>query len=338
MKLYYHQLEAHLKAPLKNLYWSYGEPEIIRRQAIAAILNHSIKQGWSPAEAHIIDKYTAQQDISSMLHTASLFRQKRVIHLIVLHASAHKWLVTELNSLESPQDIIIVQSITAPTATQLKTLKHAVTIPIYPFFANKIPLWISQNLKNRGMHAHGSVIRSMMILAQNDENTLMQMIEKLYAAYGATNLAMEMLNILNDSGSFDVNNLQENILQGDAAIIHEALQSIKKKNIAVPLVLWHISQLVRNLLLAKGAVAQGATQAQALQAQSIPPFKQSSYQQLLNGWTALEWQNCLNFCHAMDKASKQFNNSMIWCLIEELSIIIAQQDIKQLNALIKKAL
>lgn len=255
MKLYSEKLAEHLKNRLTPVYILSGDEPLQMTEALDVIRQAAKAKGYVGHELFYADSHFDWGNFDEAGQSASLFGEPRVLDLR-LPAKPDKVASTALlRYAERPaDDAVLIISLVKMTATEQKARwfqmldKIGTFIQFWPVEGEALVRWLDHRMSQRGLLADQSGIG---ILARRVEGNLLaaaQEVEKLHILYGSGRLSdQQIAKAVADSARYDVFDLADALLLGQASRIARMLSGLKAEGVAPPVVLWSVTREVRLL-------------------------------------------------------------------------------------------
>lgn len=341
MRLGLHELKAHLNKKLSPVYLVTGDEPLQLGEAADMIRSTARNQGFS--ERKIMEAATGfdWQELTAESNNLSLFAEQRIIDLRIPSGKpgndGSKALATYCDNI--PQDLLLLLSMPKLDQNQLKSKwykaldKAGVVIQVWPVNEQRLPPWIEQRLRQKGLTPEKDVIQ---MLAERVEGNLLaasQEIEKLLLLFGPGIITAEQLAAsVADSARFDVFTLVDAALQGKPERCARILRGLKNEGTPSAVVLWALSREIRQMAQIAYALKNGVPANRAFAEQRIWDKRKPLVQQGLKRLSLSQWQNLLLLCEQADEAVKGQSKQDSWLLLEDISVRMSGLSLNKLPA------
>ncbi|MDR2507772.1 MAG: DNA polymerase III subunit delta [Candidatus Accumulibacter sp.] len=256
MRLRGDQLASHLEHKLRPLYAVYGDDPLLVIEACDAIRASARRQGFDEREI-----LTVLPDFnwSALIHAAanlSLFGGRKLIDLRVPTGKPGREggeAIRDYCKSPSSDALLLV---TLPTldwteekAAWLNAFDESGVIvkSAAPAF-HELPEWIAGRLKRQGQQTGREGLHFIAERVQGNLLAAHQEILKLGLLYPPGQLASRQVrDAVLDVARYDIDDLREALLAGDAGRLARALEGLKQEGEALPLVLWAMTEEIRAL-------------------------------------------------------------------------------------------
>ncbi len=268
MKLAYSQLSFHLTKNLAPLYWVGGDELLLVQEAVGAIRAAAKKLGFNERISMTPDpKSDWTKSLYADTHSRSLFSNKKIIELnlqqIKLNAAQAKIFEELVRKL--PADTLLIMTTAQLEAKLEKTTwykaieKTGVIVPIWPVSAEQLPQWILQRAKKINLHLTAQAAERLAMLVEGNLLAAQQEIEKLSLLYPGTTLDENAIeDAVSDNAHFDIFNLADSALRGNAARCMRILTNLADEGIEPTLILWALARELRTAADMQQQIQQGA--------------------------------------------------------------------------------
>ena len=126
--------------------------------------------------------------------------------------------------------------------------KVGMILRIWPLNEMETRRWLHQKLREQGFNASNDVVEFITQQVEGNLLAAMQEIEKIALVSESKTLDVKNIHtILSNSSHYSLNELMEVVLRGDVAKIIRIIESLKKEDVAPPLLLWGLTEQVRKI-------------------------------------------------------------------------------------------
>jgi DNA polymerase-3 subunit delta len=267
------QLAAHLERTLAPVYVVHGDEPLLAIEAGDAIRAAARRAGCDEREVLVVEPGFRWDAFMAANANAGLFGGRKLVDLRI---PSGKPGIEGAKALEAyaadpnPDHVTLVTLPKIDKATQgsawFAALAGAgVSVAVFPLDRVELPQWIAARLARQKQRAGRE---TLAFLADRCEGNLLaarQEIEKLGLLLPEGELAPDaVLHAVADVARFDVFQLSEAWLAGDAARVVRILLALKAEGEGLPLLLWQLGEDLHALAAVHDAVAGGAPVATAL--------------------------------------------------------------------------
>jgi len=203
-----------------------------------------------------------------------------------------------------------------------------VVIQVWPIEAQRLPAWIEQRLTAAGIRPSRDAVR---LLADRVEGNLLaarQEIEKLLLLHGEGPLdAGQLAAAVADSARYDVFELVDSALRGDAPRCVHILDGLRTEGLAAPVVLWALHREVRSMAQISADVAKGLSPEHAISRAKVFSKRTGLVRQGLGKLRTAQWLGLLDRCQQADDAIKGGLRQEPWLLLEDIVLAMCGQEV-----------
>lgn len=216
---------------------------------------------------------------------------------------------------------------TAQSAKWFKALDAAgVVIQVWPMKSANLPEWIQRRLQSRGLRASAAGISALSGCVEGNLLAAAQEIEKLVLLYGKTGLEVnlddrQVINAVFDSSRYDIYDLTEAALSGQAARCVKILYGLQAESVAPALILWTISTEIRNLRQFSEQLAAGQSRASVLA--TVWQSRRSFVEAALNRLSPRACARLLRKTAMVDQIVKGVRRGLVWFELQQLVLELA---------------
>ncbi len=325
MRLRPEQLDGHLASTLAPAYLICGDEPLLVQEAADAIRAGARTRGFTERELYHADARFDWNRLLNEANSLSLFANRKVLEVRLPSGKPGKDGATMLEAfLDNPGPDTLLLLITGKIdssglrARWAKKLESTgVLLQVWPVAPAQMPQWIGQRLRQAGIRASDQAVA---ILADRVEGNLLAAVQeveklKLLVADGEVN-ATTMSSVVADSARFNVFNLVDRMLEGDAQATARNLRGLHQEGTEATVVLWAIARELRILAVAHEAIFRGKSADSALQEQGVwqkrVPLLKAALRRLKPGHIRI----LLRQAGAVDRAVKGMRVASPW---EELT-------------------
>ena len=280
MKLTVESLSAHLAQPLLPAYLISGDEPLLAGEAADAVRARSREAGFTEREVHFIERVGDWDAVRASAANLSLFGARRVLEMRLASArpgGAGNAALVALLKAQAPDTLLLVLAPRldreAQSAEWVREVEQrGAWLPVWPVEAARLPAWLRTRSRSLGLKLDEAALE---LLAARTEGNLLaarQELERLALLAEGPLGAAAVEDGVADSARFDVFQLSEAALSGNAARALRMLAGLRAEGTEATLVLWALSKALRDIWngLSGGGrppawQRQGAALAQALQ-------------------------------------------------------------------------
>lgn len=255
MKLTVDSLASHLAGDLKSAYLVSGDEPLLSGEAADAIRRRARDLGYTERQVFFVERGFDWSELRGESQSLSLFSERRILEVRLPTGKPGEGAeLLEAIVTDPPPDqlLLVIAGKLERAALQSGWVqafeRHGGWLPVWPIAIERLPDWIGRRLRARGLEPDAAATR---LLAERVEGNLLaaqQEIEKLAllvkpGALDAATLAHAVAN----SARYDVFQLSEAALEGDAERALRILAGLRAEGVEPTLTLWALSRDIRAL-------------------------------------------------------------------------------------------
>ncbi len=343
MQLKAEQLQSHLSGTLSPVYLISGDEPLLVQEAADAVRSAAREQGFSERELMHAEAGFDWNTLLTEANSLSLFAERKLIEVRLptgkpgdKGARALQEYVDNLN----PDTLLLLVSpkldASAKRSKWVKALDAAgAMVQIWPVTPAQLPRWLERRLRARGIKANRQAIE---ILADRVEGNLLaavQEIEKLalLAPDGSVDGAT-MSTVVADSARFNVFDLVDRALAGDATGACRTLRGLLEEGTEPIVILWSLTKEARILLKAANRVAAGNRADSVLPKLGVWEKRQPLFKTALRNLNPATLRYILRLAAGVDKAIKGVRKGDVDSELTTLVLMLSGNNPLQKNSLV----
>jgi len=251
------QLGQHLEGKLAPVYLVCGDEPLLIQESADAIRAAARANGFTERELFHADAGFDWQQVLSEANALSLFAQRKILEVRIASGKPGdkgSAAIQEYCNNPSPDNLLLVITPKLDASTQrgkwVKALDDTgAMIQVWPVEARQMAGWISQRLKQAGVHANRAAVD---ILADRVEGNLLAAVQeieklKLLASDGEIDEAT-MSTVVADSARYSVFTLVDKVLEGDPQGAAKNLRGLREDGTDAIVILWALARELRTLI------------------------------------------------------------------------------------------
>jgi|TARA_R110002049_G_scaffold93564_2_gene231208 DNA polymerase-3 subunit delta len=335
MRLRANQLDTELKKSLLPIYFVTGDEPLLIQEALDSIRLACKQQGYDERKILEVDRKFNWQSLVEESNTLSLFSEKILTELRLGSSKpgvpGGKALQTYCKTL--PEDRVLLISANKIDAGTLKTKwcseidRVGAIIQIWPISLNEMPQWLGLRSRKMGLKIEHDAIQ---LLADRLEGNLLaaqQELEKLRLLYPDLSEEIDterVLQSVSDASKYDVFNLTDACLNGDAKLCAKIMSSLKLEGLEVSIVLWALSKEIRLLAALVRANLKGMNLQTVFKEQRVIQKRQPQLSQAARRLSLTRLQQLLDQCKLVDDLIKGAQKGIDpWDILNDVAFGIA---------------
>ena len=275
MKLNPDALTTHLEQHLLPAYLVSGDEPLLTGEAADAVRAGARAVGFTEREVHFLERGSDWDDVRASAGNMSLFSSRRVVEIRLPTgkpgAAGNKALVALLERGDRDTVFLILTprlDRDAQSADWVRAVEaHGAWVQVWPVDLDRLVSWLRGRCRRLKLDATDEALE---LLADRTEGNLLaahQELEKLtLLARDGRVTAETILESVTDSARFDVFQLGEAVLSGDAERALRMVAGLRAEGTEATLVLWALTKAIRDLWNA--TTSSGGAKPRAWQRQS----------------------------------------------------------------------
>jgi len=315
MKLRFEQLSQFLKTSANNVFFLSGDEPLQMMEAADQIRLAAKLGGYD--ERDIISFEGGKGDWSDLRAASielSLFSQKKLLDVRLSSSSpGAKGSKAIREYLENVPDdkFLLLQTgkldKSSRNSAWVKALdKQGVMIQVWDLSPQQTLAWVAKRMRNTGLQPTQEAVR---LLTERIEGNLLaadQEIKKLVLLFGQGAIDVDqVMKVVADSSRFSVFDLSDAILLGDVKRLHHVLSILREEGTPLPLILWSLSTLSRQLHDICNKIKRGESESQAMKiAGFIPRARQALFPPAIRRLHNANWSHILQQNFIIESMSK----------------------------------
>jgi DNA polymerase-3 subunit delta len=289
VKLSGDNLAANLSRQLAPVYLVSGDEPLLVNEAADAIRARARGQGFTERELHVVERGFDWHALLAESRSLSLFAERKIIEIRMASPTPGEQgadVLIELASQSGPDVLVLVITGKMDGRTQNARWvtaidKHGVLVQIWPIELARLPAWIRDRLAQQNLKADADAAN---LLAERVEGNLLaahQEVAKLALLLPPGPLTADtVLEAVADSARFDVLQIGDAAMRGQAARALRVLEGLRGEDVEPPIVLWALNKDLQWLarcqhLMRRGQSADGAMNALYVWRNRQPAMKQA---------------------------------------------------------------
>lgn len=261
-------LAQRLARSLESVYLVSGDDPLLVAETTDLIRKKASQCGFTGRDVHIAERGFDWSQIQIEASNLSLFDDKRLTEIRLPTGKPGKpgsAALVELAKHAGADDcfLVIVPKLdkAGKNSAWVKKLSAAgVMVQVWPVSMQQLPGWIAARLKKAGLSASGDAIAMLADRSQGNLLAAQQEITKLSLHFEAGTISAEdVAKSVADSARFDVFQLVDAALVGDARRSLRVLSGLQAEGVEPTLILWALTREIRSLASIVHQVSTGAS-------------------------------------------------------------------------------
>lgn len=273
MQLKSDALAARLAQQLDPLYVLSGDDPLLVAEAADAVRKRAYADGFSGREIHTVERGFDWSALTVGGGNMSLFDDRQMTEIRIpngkpgrVGGAALKEMAGGLSGDDCVLIILPKLDASSRNSAWVKALTAAgVLVQFWPVTAEQLPQWIAARLKQANLEAGRDAILMLADRSQGNLLAAQQEITKLSLRFGEGKVSSEdVAKSVADSARFDVFQLVDAALVGDARRSLRILSGLEAEGVEPTLILWALSREIRSLATICHALGHGGSMDNAL--------------------------------------------------------------------------
>ena len=332
MRLRPEQLSAHLAQGLAPLYVVHGDEPLLAIEAGDAIRAAARAAGCEEREVLVVEPGFKWDAFSAASRNLGLFGTRKLVDLRI---PGGKPGVEGARVLEDcaanpvPDTTILITLPRLDRATSSSSWfaaleQSGVTLEVFPLERADLPRWIASRLERQRQRASAETLQ---FLADTTEGNLLaarQELEKIGLLLPEGELEQEAVeNAVADVARFDVFQLSEAWLSGDAARACRILAALEDEGEGVPLLLWQLGEDLHALATVLASTASGTPVAIAVKSARVWGKRQTAIERAARRIAPSAIQPLLLRLARLDALAKGIGRGDVWAQLRDVALALA---------------
>jgi DNA polymerase-3 subunit delta len=333
MRISTEQLAQHLARDLKTLYCVFGDETLLAIEAADRIRARARAEGYGEREVLTADAGFKWSELAFAGNSRSLFSARRILELRV---PGGKPGVDGASALEAwcedpPPDTVAVINLPgldwrAQKAAWFESLERAgVLVEAKTVTRRALPEWLAGRLKAQGQEADRETLEFVAERVEGNLLAAWQEVQKLALLFPQGRIEFDQAReAVLDVARYDVFNLGEALLDGDAAYLARMLDGLRGEGVAPPLVLWALTEEIRAIGRVLAAAAAGGSPPQLWrEARVWGASHQGAMQRNMRRFTREQVESAIAHAGKADRMVKGLVRGDAWSELLQLALRFA---------------
>jgi DNA polymerase III subunit delta len=261
LKLTSESLTAHLNGALLPAYLISGDEPLLAAEAADALRARARALGFSEREVHFIERAGDWEAVRASAANLSLFGSRRILELRLASArpgTAGNQALLALLRKPDPDTVLLVLAPRldreAQGAEWVKAFEsQGGWLAVWPVDSARMPAWLRTRSRALGLKLSDAAIELLAARTEGNLLAAQQELLKLQLLASEAGGAEAVLSGVADSARFDVFQLTDAALAGDAARALRVLGGLRAEGTEATLVLWALAKALRDVWNAHAA-------------------------------------------------------------------------------------
>jgi DNA polymerase-3 subunit delta len=332
MRLRPEQLSAHLAQGLAPLYVVHGDEPLLAIEAGDAIRAAARAAGCEEREVLVVEPGFKWDAFSAASRNLGLFGTRKLLDLRIPGGKPGvegARVLEDCAANPTPDTTILITLPRLDRATSSSSWFAAleqggITLEVFPLERADLPRWIASRLERQRQRASAETLQ---FLADTTEGNLLaarQELEKIGLLLPEGELEQAAVeNAVADVARFDVFQLSEAWLSGDAARACRILAALENEGEGVPLLLWQLGEDLHALATVLASTATGMPVAIAVKSARVWGKRQTAIERAARRIAPSAIQPLLLRLARLDALAKGIGRGDVWDQLRDVALALA---------------
>ncbi len=337
MRLRADQLTGHIQQGLAPVYLIYGDEQMLVEESSDLLRQAARQLGADERQVWHVEGRFDWSQIQWQEQTMSLFASQRLLEIRLPSGSPGKEGGEAFRQfcLNPPPDttLLIISGKIDSRSQKSKWFteldKLGVILPTWPVDITKLPSWIAQRMKQKGLQADQTITALIAERVEGNLYAAAQEIDKLSLLCPDGRVDEQtVITSVADNARFQAFGLMDMAYAGQAEKIPRVVDSLRAEGLEFLSVFSAVSWSLHRMVDMAKQIESGQPFEQVFRSQKPQVWEKSwpVVKQALTKHTRYQWQIFLTKMAKIDQAAKGVNADCPWSLLEELCLQVA--DIK----------
>ena len=325
------QLASHLRRGLERLYVVHGDETLLALEACDQIRAAARAAGFDQREIFVADAGFRWDAFAAAQRNLGLFGERRVIDLAIPSGKpgVEGARVLEDYAASSSDDTLTLVSLprldrSAQGAAWFAALESAgVSIAVYPIERQELPAWLRERLARQRQSVGEDTLQFLADATEGNLLAAKQEIDKLALLLPEGELEHEVvLRAVADVARFDVFQLSEAWLAGEASRALRILGALEAAGEGVPLILWQLGEDLHALAAVLSASASGTPVSTAMRERRVWGKRQAAMERAARRVDAATLRGLIVRLARLDALAKGIGDGDVWQGLADAALIL----------------
>ena len=336
MRIASEQLAQQLTRELKPLYTVFGDEPLLALEATDRIRAKARTAGYVEREVLTVDAGFKWAQLAMAANSQSLFASQKLIELRIPGGKPGTEGAETMREYCAalPADTVTLVYLPdidwrAQKAAWFEALEHSGVMVVAKAVQRKaLPQWLAGRLSAQGQSASAEALAFVADRVEGNLLAAFQEVQKLALLFPRGAISSEQVReAVLDVARYDVFNLGEAMIEGDAVRLVRMLDGLKGEGTAPPMALWSLTEEIRAIgRLLEGTVSGRPINTLWREARVWGAAHQASMQQHLRRFNAMQVTAALHHAAAIDRMVKGLAKGDVWDELLQLALRFARRD------------
>lgn len=254
MKIHPQKLASTLQSAQGGVWLVAGDEPLQVGECADAIRRAARAGGCDEREVHFVERGFDWSVLQQSLDSRSLFSARRLVELRMPTGKPGDQGSALLADIAARRDndlfLLVLTDRLSATASWVTAIEtHGTYVTVYPPDAARLPQWLAGRCERAGLQLDDDALQWLASRVEGNLLAAQQEIEKLALLHGTQRVSLaDMQASVADSARFDVWQLAEAVLRGDAARALRTLAGLRAEGTEPTLVLWSLAREIEALV------------------------------------------------------------------------------------------
>ena len=332
MRIDSEQLHQHLSKGLASLYTIVAEEPLLALEAGDRLRARAREAGYGERTLLMVESGFDWGSLAAAGASLSLFSQQRLIELRIPNGKpgvAGAEAIERYCAALAPDTVTLVHlpamDWRSTQAGWFQALEASGTVvEARAVERAQLPRWLAGRFAQNGQSVDEPTLQFIADRVEGNLLAAWQEVQKLSLLFPAGKLAAEEVRkAVLDVARFDVDDVSTALLAGNAAQFVRVLDHLEAEGIALPLVLWSITNDLRAAYSLGRALERGTPVANALREARVFGPRRASMERAARRWKASQLEAALLRSARIDRLSKGLGRGAAWDELRELGLALS---------------
>lgn len=326
------QLAAHLAKGLASLYVIHGDEPLLAIEAGDQVRAAARSAGFAEREILVADQGFKWDAFASANRNLGLFGARKLVDLRIPSGRPG---IDGARALEDCAAHLHSDTLTLITLPRLEraaqssawftALEHAgVAVAVQPVERDELPSWLAARLARQNQRASPDTLRFLAATTEGNLLAARQEVEKLGLLLPEGELGPDAVAAaIADVARFDVVQLSEAWLAGNAVRAQRILAALEAQGEALPLLIWQLGEDLHALSAVLSAIGEGTPLAAAVRTARVWGKRQAALERAAQRVEPVAIASLLQRLARLDALAKGIGQGNIWDELADVGLAIA---------------
>jgi DNA polymerase III subunit delta len=331
MRIDSEQLAQHISRDLAALYTIVGEEPLLALEAGDRLRARARELGYSERTLLVVESGFEWGSLAAAGASLSLFAERRLIELRIPNGkpgTAGAEALERYCTALAPDTVTVMHlpaiDWKAAQSAWFQTLDSAgVLIEARAVDRARLPRWLAGRLAQQQQSVDDPTLQFVADRVEGNLLAAWQEVQKLALLFPVGKLAFDdVRRAVLDVARFDIGNVSDTLLAGDAAHYVRVLDGLEAEGAALPLILWTLASDLRAAYSLVRALERGVPPANALREARVFGPRRAPMERAARRWSAGQLESALLRAATIDRMIKGIGRGQPWNELRELGLAL----------------